>query len=67
MTLVLLTPATEKAIKAFVNDPQMKALFQTPKAKEAYRQGTVRVRTMAAKRRTSLAVDPQLYRQKITI
>lgn len=66
-TLVLLTPATQRAIKAFLADPEKQALLRTPEAKEAYRQGTLRVRRMAAARRASNAVDPEGYREKITI
>ena len=67
MTLVLFTPATLKALKAFVNDPEKQALLKSPEAKEAYRQGTLRVREITARRRASLAVDPLLYLEKITI
>ena len=64
-TLVLFTSETCHAVEKYLNDPEKQAQFRTPEAKAAYAAGVERVKRMAAARRRSLAVNPDIYRQKI--
>lgn len=67
MTLVLFTPATEQAVKAYVRDPSSQAMYKRQESKQAYRAGTLRVRRMAMQRRLSLRVDPRLAEEQISV
>jgi hypothetical protein len=66
-TLVLFTPATLRAMKEFATNPEKQALIKSPESKKAYREGTERVRRIAAERRALNAVDRLLRFEKITI